>query len=71
MSKWSHITSTAPLRSGSDNITNYSGFVNEQELNEFIQYYKNTWYVYFPRFSNIKEENGVWSCTLSEAQSCD
>lgn len=71
MSNWSHLTCTANIRVGRDNMCTYSGFVNEQEMKDFITYYKSNWYVYFPRFCNIKEENGVWSCTLIEAQSCD
>lgn len=55
-----------------NNVDRISGFPDRETLVEWAQNYKDKWFVYFPRFSNIRQdEDGTWSVERSEAGSCD
>jgi hypothetical protein len=72
MTRWSHLTYVSREKRGRNEHTTYTGFASVDEAEEYVRYYKENWYVYFPEKLKLWEEsNGQVYLTLKTADSCD
>ena len=72
MSKvWSYLKEENRKHVARDVYSTLTGFKDEADVNEFVEQYKANWFVYFPRFTNVRCEDGVWKVDRREADSCD
>lgn len=54
------------------NVERYSGFPDRESMLEWVKDYQDKWFVYFPRFSKVQQdEDGTWSVHCETAASCD
>ena len=56
---------------GREVYSTLSGFKDEADVKEFVEQYEANWFVYSPRFTNIRQEDGTWKVDRREADSCD
>lgn len=72
MSKvWTGLKEENRRREARDVCSTLTGFKDEADVNEFVEQYRANWFAYFPRFTNIRQEDGTWKVDRREADSCD
>lgn len=68
---WKHLKFVDRKKVGRSWDQTLTGFIDKAEVDEYEQYYRENWYVYFPEIIRVWEENNQWFCTMRTAESCD
>ena len=70
--RWSHLIYVDREKVGRNYHTTLKGFASVSEAEEYVRYYKENWYVYFPEKLKLwEEDDGQVYLTMRVADSCD
>lgn len=69
--KWSHLVYVDRKKSGRNWHETLKGFASIEEAEEYVRYYKENWFVYFPEKLKLWEDNNEVYLTMRVADSCD